>query len=798
MTRTFRSSAVVERRFLALYHWVGNNKARAFISLALMTLIAAATLGLFHFRGDIDLMLPDDPEIKRSMTFLRETNLSGKVVFSVALKDPQGSREELFAAVDKFAAALKPPLFSEAVTGFSPGSMMDDRFMGYAAQVGTASELDEVKLLLDKEGVAARMRQIYMQSLKPEGMLTGSISRSDPLGIRLQTLRKFKALSDSMGYQLLLEGGHLVSMDGRHALIIAQTSVPMTDSPGCKRLVELIEGETSKIADKVTVDAVGGHFHTVSNQRVIQRDVRLTTVIASIAFIVLFLGVFRDPKVGLVFIVPMIGVIYSINLTGLMLGDLASIVIGFGTVIGGITVDYGIYSYIAAKKGVLDDRNTIKLAKLIVIDAVTTVAGFATLLISHVEGYRQLAVFSIICIIGSLMLAIFILPHALKWTPGERLYSAYIERNLERTLRGGRTMVIGWAAVTLALLYCAFGVHVQSDLAQLDGSEQYVKDAETRFHQVWGGTDSQAILVVSGKTYEDALQASDRAFELAAASGIGNFVSYSLLWPSERKRAANLARWKAFWADGNEGALKALIKSEGAKYGYSDDAFEPFFAGIYKGSATDATSIEGLLERLKERFVHQSGGRYQVLAFFPDEADALKKVDAIIQDQPGAFVLSRKALSSSISRFTSREAYLLVPLAILANIVLTALFFRNTRAALIALLPVATSTIWLLGLMSIFDMPINIANIIASIITAGIVVDFGIGITYQHEEGLNLGTVLGVSLSAISTVIGTAVLLFAKHPAMFSMGLAMSISLFTGWLSSVLVVPPLCRMWLKR
>ncbi len=796
MTVTSRSSAVFERAVLALYHAIERHRKGVLLGLLALTVIAAASLGFHRFRGDIDLMLPDEPEIRRDMTFLRETNLSGKVVFSVSLKDPgQGGHEELFAAVDRFAAALKPPMFSEVVTGFSPGSMMSGEFMGYVASVSTDNDLKDIDRMITPDGISARMRQIYLQSFKPESILMGSMSRSDPLGLRLQALRKFKALSDSMGYQLMIEGGHLVSLDGRHALVIAQTSIPMTDSIGSKRLVQYVEREIKALPPNVTVDAVGGHFHTVSNQRVIERDVKLTSLIASAAFLILFLGVFRDPRVGLVFAIPMIGVIYSINITGMLLGDLASVVIGFGTVIGGITIDYGIYSYIAAKKGLLDDRNTVKLARLIFIDAITTAASFGVLLLSRIEGYRQLAVFSMVCIAASVFLAMFILPHALRWRREGALYHSFLERHLERTFGSSRAMVALWLVATAVLLYCAFGVHVESNVAQLDGTEQYVKDAEARFHEAWGGTDSQAILVLSGKTYEDALRQSDRAYEMATASGIGNFVSFSMLWPSGEKRSANIGRWNAFWRGGREDRLKSLIKSEGARYGFSADAFGPFFDNLYPKSI-DSGSIDELLGRLKERFVHQSGGQYQVLSFFPDDAESLRKVDAITKDQPGAFVLSRRALSRSISIFTSREAYLLVPLAIAANIILTALFFRNLKAALIALIPVAASTIWLLGIMAVMNVPVNIANIIASIVTAGIVVDFGIGITYQHHERLNLGTVLGISLSAVSTVIGTAVLLFARHPALFSMGLAMSISLLIGWLSSITLVPALCRMFL--
>jgi hypothetical protein len=105
-----------------------------------------------------------------------------------------------------------------------------------------------------------------------------------------------------------------------------------------------------------------------------------------------------------------------------------------------------------------------------------------------------------------------------------------------------------------------------------------------------------------------------------------------------------------------------------------------------------------------------------------------------------------------------------VPVAVLFNVVLTWLFFRNIKETLIALTPLVTGVIWLAGFMAILDIPLDVVNIIGMVVVSGVIVDYGMGVTYEYRNKLKIGTVTAVSLSAITTILGSGVLLFASHP----------------------------------
>lgn len=70
---------------------------------------------------------------------------------------------------------------------------------------------------------------------------------------------------------------------------------------------------------------------------------------------------------------------------------------------------------------------------------------------------------------------------------------------------------------------------------------------------------------------------------------------------------------------------------------------------------------------------------YKMLSFFPDEKEFVKTMSELSRDYPGSFVVSGRAMSESISRFTAKEAKLLIPLAVIFNFVLTYLFFKTSK-----------------------------------------------------------------------------------------------------------------------
>ena len=783
-----------DKYFSLLYQFVFRHKKWVLGFVLLVTAVAGVGLFFVRYEGNIDIMLPPDKEISRSMNFLRDSSLSDKIIISLALTDPGKNKKDLFLAVDQLAATLQPPFFTKVISGFSVVDVMEEfSILRYAPQILGEQDLASIDGLINKSTVDQKMQAIYRQSLRPESVFMSSLSRTDPLGIKVLLLDKLRALPASMGYDVAIEDGHFISRDGRHAMLIIQTTVPMMDSQRSKELIAALQEQLKHLPGSISADVICGHLHTVSNEQVIKRDIMVASVIASIAFLILFTIIFRDARALFVFIIPLIAVVWAIIISTAVEGRLSYLVIGFGTAIAGISIDYGLLVYIAMKRGA-DASQTAKLARLVIVDAVTTMFSFLVLYFSVIRGYHQLALFSALVVFICLILSLFVLPLTLSWKNYTLVSDPTIGDRL-RKVNWPAPLAVGiWVVLTVAALVLCFSVTFDSDVKKLDGSAPEVLQAEQRFHEAWGGKTNQAIFVVTGTSYEDAMERNDTIFrEAAKAIGPQNISSIALFWSSEKMRRENIDRWDRFWKQGREEKLKRLIRVTSSSYGFSDRAFSPFFAGLHT-NPIEASNPDGLIARLQERFVVQKDGEYRIMSFFPDDQNYVDSLATISQKFPGTFIVSGRVLSASISKFTSQEIKILAPLAILFNVVLAWMFFRNWKETFIALVPVITGIIWLGGAMSLFKMPLNVVNIVAAIVTTGVIVDYGLGITYEYRYNLRIGTVVAVTLSAGANVIGSGALLFAKHPALYSTGVAMVICMVSGYLSSVIVIPSLCSI----
>ena len=776
--------------------------------------VATSAFGLrfVSFDNNIELMLPGSNEVHRSIRFLRESNFSDKVVLSLELASPEHTTRDLLLAVDRLTESLKPPLVTDVVSG-APGTNVVEEmlaFLEYTPQLIDEQALSLIEQKISPAGVKESLRRNYRQLLTPASTFMTPFVRSDPLGIKSGVLVSLQKLSSSLGYDVTIEEGHFVSRDGKHAMLILETPVVLTDGFGSRRLMSYLRKQLEGLPPFISVDIIAGHLHTISNEDVMKKDIRLTLTIASVVFLCLFVIVFRDIKAVMVFLLPVVSVLVSINLSSLVLKELSYFIIGMGGVIAGIAVDYAIHVYVAVRASGGRADAVKDITKPVVTGALTTISVFAAFFFSSVQGYHQLAFFSILSIVLCLIGALLILPHFLGGRSHKRFFGMLREQSQGSrpkaksrklsALTPDRIRIACWgiAIVTAVIFSCR--VTFNSDISEFDGSEPEIIQAEQKFHLVWGGKDKPAVFVVPGKTLEEALLHNERIYQEAAAQvGEDEFSSFAAIWPSKQTRHANAMRWQAFWKQGKEAMLKKLLRKHGPEYHFSEDAFSPFFEHLYAGTMVQ-DEPEGLsfFKMLKERFVVKKQNGYQALSFFPDEDQSVTALTAISSRYPGTFLVSRKTLSRALSRSVSSEIVFLSGIAALFIPAMTCLLLKDIRLAALAMVPVVTGTMVVLGMISLLGLSLNAPSMIAAMVVVGLCIDYGIFMVYTCRYHLQTGTRMAVSLSALTTLIGAGVLLFAKHPVLFSIGVTLVTGVLSGYVASLIVVPALYRCWLKN
>ena len=135
----------------------------------------------------------------------------------------------------------------------------------------------------------------------------------------------------------------------------------------------------------------------------------------------------------------------------------------------------------------------------------------------------------------------------------------------------------------------------------------------------------------------------------------------------------------------------------------------------------------------------------------------------------------------------------------LGVVVLLLVFEYRSPLALLAILPLASGTVWLLEVMGACGLTLNLANFFAIPVLIGIGVDDGVHMVnrWREDPAGNLvanETGTSVLLTSLTTIIGFGALSFASHRGLASFGLLMAVGAGVLLVSSVMVLPAVMRL----
>jgi uncharacterized protein len=130
---------------------------------------------------------------------------------------------------------------------------------------------------------------------------------------------------------------------------------------------------------------------------------------------------------------------------------------------------------------------------------------------------------------------------------------------------------------------------------------------------------------------------------------------------------------------------------------------------------------------------------------------------------------------------------------------------RRSRETLLALLPLALGLLWTIGLMQVFGVRFNLANVWGLPLIIGTSAEFGLNVVLRYLEGRSHGgplvgrsTVMAVALSGGQTMVGFGSLMIAAHRGIFSLGVLLTIGMACGLVASLIVLPGTLRGLVRK
>ncbi len=763
-----------------------------------MTLAALLSLRLVRFDNNVEVMLPQKPDLIKAFHFLQEGSFASKVLISFERKGNEATVMDLKAAVDQFSSALDSPRVNRIVKGLDAAGSLEDLkvFAAMAPQLLDETALQAIEKKLEPDFVREKLGRGYRAALAPGGSWMAGRFQQDPLGFLDPVMMNLQRLAAPAEIQI--RDGYLMTEDARHALVILETNVPVTDGFEARNLIDELNALLESLPAGISARIVAGHLHTLSNEAVLKRDIAVTVTAASVAFLVIFGFLFRDVRALILFGIPAISVLFSVHICSWIAGRLSYMIMGMGAVISGIAVDYCIHVYVAMKSGQNRREAVGEVARPVLMGALTTIGVFSVFLFSRVPGYRELALFTIVSIVLSLLLALWLLPYFLG--SDNRMIASPKRSFASGQAPSNRFCVAAWAVFMLFCLALLPFVRFETDVRQYDGSESRIFENEEAFQQIWGIHEKPATLVIEAPELEQALEMEQTiAPQVEQVTGNNTYRRLSAILPTEFQRMQNAAAWNRFWKEGRQEKLKTLLETAGETFAFAPEAFNPFFETLYLGpeSVNDFPNLK-FLESIRERFVQQGPNGIQLLSYFPDRAEWVAPLQQLTQEWPQVFVVSAGHFARTLSSAILSEAFYLALAIALMIPVLAFLFLKDWRMTFLALIPVVSSVLSIFGMLTLFRLPLNAISLIALLVIGGLSIDYGIFMVYHRRHQLKTNTRMAVTLSALTTLAGAGALAVARHPVLFSYGTTMIVGVLAGYLAALFVIPALDRVTVPR
>ena len=381
------------------------------------------------------------------------------------------------------------------------------------------------------------------------GLLFKSMLPRDPTGEMVQLLGQLNS-----GSRPRMVDGAWASRDGARALLVVQTRATGSDIDAQQYAMTAIRKAFATAPAAIPAARLvmtGPGVFSVTSRETIKSQVSRLAALGFLFIAVLLLLVYRSFTVLALGFLPVItGVLAGIAAVSLGFGVVHGITLGFGTALIGEAVDYSIYLFVQSEPGSPDRRHWVRqFWPTIRLGVLTSLCGFAALLLSGFPGLAQLGLYSMAGLLAAATVTRFVLPHLLPTNFRIRDVSA-TGLLLSRLLR--RAAALRWGAVILLLIACAILVehraHLWNDkISSLSPISQAAVELDSSLRADVGAPDVRYLVVVSGASRESVLQSAERVSTLLQTQvdqgELAGFESPSRYLPSmatQRARHASL------------------------------------------------------------------------------------------------------------------------------------------------------------------------------------------------------------------------------------------------------------------
>jgi predicted exporter len=752
-----------------------------------MVLLSLGIIARSHFTADLSAFLPSHPTAEQQLLMdqLKDGLASRLILVGIEGADPQ-TRATLSKAV---AHKLRShPAFVSVNNGEEITAERDREYLFNHRYLLSPAVTPEH---FSTEGLRVAIADSIDQLASPAGLLTKSLLPHDPTGEMLQLLDAFSGNSRPDMFE-----GAWASRDGNTALLLMQTSAAGSDTDAQKLAMQAISTAFDQAVNisasgiKPTLLMTGPGVFSVIARDTIKMQVRVIFIVSSVLIALLLLAVYRSKIALLLGFLPVAtGILAGIASVSLVFGVVHGITLGFGTALIGEAVDYSIYLFMQTEHGGNREQNRKKWVTTVWptvrLGVLTSVFGFASLLMSGFPGLAQLGLYSVAGLIAAAAMTRYVLPFLL---PANFDIKDFSNSGTRLAHYAKSASILRWPAI---LLVVASGIIVYNhhdrlwnkELSALSPVSAADQALDGRLRSGMGAPDVRYVIVLSGDSQETALGNTEKISltlqNLVNKGLLASFDSASHYLPSQATQQARLESLP------DSAELKSRLNTAVKDLPIKAALLEPFQKDIETNRAKpllQRSNLQGTsMAMAVDAMLLQQGQRWSSL--IPLTAPSGSDIDATQVRQalrdasiPNVLFVDMKAESNKLYSSYMQEAILLSLAGVLAIIGLLLFALRSFKQVLAIIIPLVAAVLTVMAGLALVGQQLIILHLIGLLLIVAIGSNYALFFnpSSQGKQSIAPQTYASLVFANVATVLGFGLLAFSTVPVLQAMGVTVA------------------------
>ena len=785
-----------------------------FTSLTLFTFFALKVT----FIENVYAIIPKDEKTEKFTQVFQNSKFADKLAVMISLKDTAAvNTDSLVAYADAFEEKL---MQTSAPQIKSVRNKVEDDFtlqlfetiQQHLPVFLSEADYQKIDTLIQPQKLKETLENDLKLLNSPTAFAIKNIIANDPSGISFLALKKLQQLQVDDNFELY--DGHIVTKDGKTLMMFISPAYAAGNTGENKLLFENIDKSIealSKTSPQIDATYFGGSVVSQGNAAQLRKDTMLTQAI-TVLFLIFFISIyFKKKRAPFLILVPVVyGVAFALACIYFVKGSISVIALGTGSIVLGIAVNYSLHVF-NHYRHTGSIAETIKdLSFPLTIGSFTTVAGFFALQFAASDMLKDLGLFAGFSLIGAALCSLIFLPHFIGSDKNvKEVKESWIDKIASVRFETNKWIVLLILALSVVFFFFAKKVQFEPDMTQLNYMSADVQKAEKKMNDVSGAALRSLYVVSEGATLDEALKKNEALQksidELKEKKLVTSSAGVSTLFLSDSLQQQRIQRWNNYWTPYKKQTFISEMSEQAAGMGFSATTISNFNHLMNKEySVVDRQSLQNVRTKYLDDFITEKDGQASVVNLLKVPQENKQQVIAALEKDKDAVVLDRQFLTQRLTKMVNDDFNRIAWIISILVAVVLFLTFGRIELMLMAFIPMLLSWVWILGIMAIAGIKFNIVNIIVSTLIFGLGDDYSLfvmdGLVNEYKTGKkNLASYKSsILISAITTIVGLGVLIFAKHPALKSIAFISVTGILCVVLMSQVLIPFFFNLVIKN